>query len=250
MMRRWPSCRRFRTDECHPVFGRPPRCPLMPGGWLGPVGGSSRQHRVSTLKLVDSVDEQETLEDLIQATKPALPPECQHLHYLQSTPFRYGAVYPRAPVSSGRADGRRVLCCRSTGDRCRRNGILSSALLCRIAGHSLAVQCRRIHRIFSRVRDPEGDRSQQGQIHQRQSPLEASQRLRGLPRLCRYCSQCRDRGHPLRLSTRSATGHERRVADRPGLRQTQTVKPADLAYTSQRRRSACDLRVTAIPCDV
>src|SRR5258708_21928095 len=52
------------------------------------------QHRVSTLKLVDSVDEQETLEDLIQATKPALPPECQHLHYLLSTPFRYGAVYP------------------------------------------------------------------------------------------------------------------------------------------------------------
>src|SRR5229473_1344518 len=52
------------------------------------------QHRVSTLKLVDSVDEQETLEGLIQATKPALPPECQHLHYLLSTPFRYGAVYP------------------------------------------------------------------------------------------------------------------------------------------------------------
>ena len=52
------------------------------------------QHRVSTLKLVNSVDEQETLEDLIQATKPALPPECQHLHYLLSTPFRYGAVYP------------------------------------------------------------------------------------------------------------------------------------------------------------
>jgi hypothetical protein len=52
------------------------------------------QHRVSTLKLVDSVDEQETLEDLIQASKPSLPPECQHLHYLLSTPFRYGAAYP------------------------------------------------------------------------------------------------------------------------------------------------------------
>lgn len=52
------------------------------------------QHRVSTLKLVDSVDEQEMLEDLIQASKPSLPPECHHLHYLLSTPFRYGAVYP------------------------------------------------------------------------------------------------------------------------------------------------------------
>ena len=52
------------------------------------------QHRVSTLKLVDTVDEQRILEDLIQNTKPSLPPECVHLHYLLSTPFRYGAIYP------------------------------------------------------------------------------------------------------------------------------------------------------------
>ena len=52
------------------------------------------QYRVSTLKLVDTVEEQSLLEDLVQGTKPALPPECEHLHYLLSTPFRYGAVYP------------------------------------------------------------------------------------------------------------------------------------------------------------
>jgi hypothetical protein len=52
------------------------------------------QHRLSTLKLVDSVEEQEALENLVQGTKPSLPPECGHLHYLLSTPFRYGAVYP------------------------------------------------------------------------------------------------------------------------------------------------------------
>jgi RES domain len=52
------------------------------------------QHRVSTLKLVDSVDEQALLEDLIEAGKPAVPPECRHLHYLLSTPFRYGAALP------------------------------------------------------------------------------------------------------------------------------------------------------------
>jgi RES domain len=52
------------------------------------------QHHVSTLKLVDSVDEQELLEDLIEATKPPVPPECRDLHYLLSTPFRYGTVYP------------------------------------------------------------------------------------------------------------------------------------------------------------
>jgi hypothetical protein len=52
------------------------------------------QHRVSTLKLVDTVEEQGVLEDLLQNTKPVLPAECAHLHYLLSTPFRYGAVYP------------------------------------------------------------------------------------------------------------------------------------------------------------
>lgn len=52
------------------------------------------QHRVSTLKLVDTVEEQGALEDLLQNTKPVLPAECAHLHYLLSTPFRYGAVYP------------------------------------------------------------------------------------------------------------------------------------------------------------
>jgi hypothetical protein len=47
------------------------------------------QHIVSTRKLVDSLAEQETLEDLIEATKPAIPSECRGLHYLLSTPFRY-----------------------------------------------------------------------------------------------------------------------------------------------------------------
>jgi hypothetical protein len=52
------------------------------------------QHRVSTLKLVDTLDEQRLLEDLIEETKPPVPPECRHLDYLFSTPFRYGALYP------------------------------------------------------------------------------------------------------------------------------------------------------------
>jgi hypothetical protein len=53
------------------------------------------QHRVSTLKLVDTLAEQGTLEDLIEETKPAIPPECRHLDYLLATPFRYGADYPK-----------------------------------------------------------------------------------------------------------------------------------------------------------
>ena len=47
------------------------------------------QHRVSTMKLVDDVEEQITLEELIDESKPPVPPECKHLHYLLFTPFRY-----------------------------------------------------------------------------------------------------------------------------------------------------------------
>src|SRR5438552_216670 len=53
------------------------------------------QHRVSTLKLVDDLAEQALLEEIIEQSKPPVPPECRHLDYLLATPFRYGAAYPR-----------------------------------------------------------------------------------------------------------------------------------------------------------
>ena len=52
------------------------------------------QHRVSTLKLVDTLPEQDRLEQLLEESKPRLPADCRHLHYLLATPFRYGAPYP------------------------------------------------------------------------------------------------------------------------------------------------------------
>ncbi|MCC7045840.1 MAG: RES family NAD+ phosphorylase [Alphaproteobacteria bacterium] len=52
------------------------------------------QHRVATLKLVDTLAEQLLLEEMIEAVKPVIPPECRHLDYLLATPFRYGAPYP------------------------------------------------------------------------------------------------------------------------------------------------------------
>src|SRR4029079_5244890 len=52
------------------------------------------QHKVSTLKLVDTVEEQALLEALVEKTKPALPAECEGLPYLRATPFRYGAAPP------------------------------------------------------------------------------------------------------------------------------------------------------------
>lgn len=47
------------------------------------------------MKIVDTLAEQERLEQLLEASKPPLPSECIELHYLLSTPFRYGAPYPR-----------------------------------------------------------------------------------------------------------------------------------------------------------
>jgi hypothetical protein len=52
------------------------------------------QYRVSTMKQVDTLEEQEALEIVLDDTKPPVPAECRLLHYLQFTPFRYGAPYP------------------------------------------------------------------------------------------------------------------------------------------------------------
>ena len=53
------------------------------------------QHQISTLKLTDTLAEQQVLEELLEETKPALPPQARGLHYLMAAPFRYGALYPR-----------------------------------------------------------------------------------------------------------------------------------------------------------
>jgi hypothetical protein len=65
------------------------------------------QHIVSTLKLTDTLEEQELLERLLEESKPLIPPECRHLDYLLATPFRYGAAYPRGSRfrRAGRTDG-------------------------------------------------------------------------------------------------------------------------------------------------
>jgi hypothetical protein len=52
------------------------------------------QHRASTMRLVDTLDEQRTLEDLLEASKPPLPADAARLHWLLATPFRYPAPPP------------------------------------------------------------------------------------------------------------------------------------------------------------
>jgi hypothetical protein len=46
------------------------------------------------MKLVDTLEEQALLERVLDESKPPVPADCRGLHYLLSTPFRYGAPYP------------------------------------------------------------------------------------------------------------------------------------------------------------
>lgn len=55
------------------------------------------QHVASTSRLVDTREEQELLEEILEASKPPLPPEAAGLDYLLASPFRYG---PRPPAGS------------------------------------------------------------------------------------------------------------------------------------------------------
>jgi len=69
--------------------------------WRGPVWRIvEAQHVASTMKIVDSRDEQDVLEALLEASKPALAAATDKLDYLLASPFRYS---PRRGGSRFRA---------------------------------------------------------------------------------------------------------------------------------------------------
>lgn len=58
--------------------------------WRGPVWRMvEAQHIASTMKIVDTQDEQDLLEALLENSKPALPTHAEKLDYLLASPFRY-----------------------------------------------------------------------------------------------------------------------------------------------------------------
>jgi hypothetical protein len=62
------------------------------------------QHVASTTRLVATAAEQDVLELILEASKPAVPPEAARLHYLLATPFRYPAPLGsrfRSPTEPG-----------------------------------------------------------------------------------------------------------------------------------------------------
>lgn len=56
--------------------------------------GVEAQHVVSTMRLVDSADEQDELERILERSKPPLPSADRPRHYLLTTPFRYRPQHP------------------------------------------------------------------------------------------------------------------------------------------------------------
>ena len=70
--------------------------------WLSAAAGSRRdlwrgveaQHRVATMRLADTLREQELLERLLEDSKPPLPPQARAADYLLFTPFRYAPEWP------------------------------------------------------------------------------------------------------------------------------------------------------------
>jgi hypothetical protein len=66
--------------------------------------GVEAQHIVSTMRLADSALEQRALEELLEASKPALPADAAGRHYLVFTPFRYRSPFGsrfRRPQDAG-----------------------------------------------------------------------------------------------------------------------------------------------------
>ena len=75
---------------------------LWPDAWFDTAAeraalawrGVEAQHIVATMRLVDTLDEQAVLEQLLEASKPALQAAGQPKHYLLNTPFRYRSPSP------------------------------------------------------------------------------------------------------------------------------------------------------------
>ena len=71
-------------------------------GWFASAGslsmqawrGVESQRDISTLRLVDSTEEHDLLEQLLERSKPPLPEGGRGLHYLLFTPFRYTSPEP------------------------------------------------------------------------------------------------------------------------------------------------------------
>lgn len=109
------------------------------------------QHKVSTMRLVDNVlEDQQLLEAILEQSKPPVPQSAQGLHWLLFTPFRYPPNTPgsrfRAPGDPGvfyAAQQRQTACAESGYWRWR--FVQESAGLQAMEAHPMSLFAARLH---------------------------------------------------------------------------------------------------------
>ena len=140
------------------------------------------QHRVSTMKLVDTLAEQSALESLIDATKPPVPPDCRHLHYLLATPFRYGAPYPTGSrFRRAGADAGGVLRVENGRDGCRGDDVPPPFVFRGLTADALAGGRRRLDGFLGAFPLGGGDRSDRTAVGRPACALDPPDGLRAMP---------------------------------------------------------------------
>ncbi len=194
------------------------------------------QHVVATMKLTDTLDEQEILEDLIEASKPPMPAECRSLDYLLSAPFRYrpyphGSRFRRANQVEGV-----YYAAEAVETAVAEVAFYRLLVLRRIARDALARETGRVQppsrrasrstgrstshrRSLRRVRRRPGVIRPRTVNHARRSPMRRGADGRG--------------GDPLRLGAGPGGGANLAAPDLQGLRDEPHCRPADLAHPSR-----------------
>ena len=205
------------------------------------------QHFVSTLKVVDSLAEQALLETLLEDTKPAIPPECRHLHYLLATPFRYGSLYP-------------------SGSRFRRAGHTLGVYYASEAPQTAAaeiafyrllffsespdtpwpIESGRVHGVLGRLRG-EVRRSHAHAPVARQRHMDAPDGLHAVPGLGRHGPRRRGKDDPLRVRARSGRGRERRASRLHCFHGADASRTSDVAVAAESARRAGHPRISGAP---
>ena len=202
------------------------------------------QHRVSTLKLVDTLEEQSILESLIEMTKTRHPRRlpASRLPARHAVSLRCRTPY-RIPVSPSGTCRWRLLRLRGVRDRRRRDRLLPSALLRRVARDAVAEGGPRIHGVQRRVGSQSCDRSEGPAVRRVPRDLDASEPLRTVPGAGGRGQECPTRADTIRIRSRSARRRQSGRARLRGVLRTASDRAPYLAHSDRRSRSAGTLRV-------
>ena len=137
----------------------------------------------------------------------------------------------------------RLLRLRGVRDRHRRDRLLPSALLRRVARDAVAEGGRRIHGVQRRVGSQSCDRSDGSTVRRAPCDLDASDLLRRVPGTGGHGQECPTRTDTIRIRSGSARRRQSGRARLRGVLGTASDRAPYLAHSDRRSRSAGTLRV-------